>query len=76
MPEFDETPASNPTVIDLRWGQSDPAPYLVPVPRVPCVGEMIVGHDAAERVVTNVTYLYEHGFYFLPVIIVETDPLG
>lgn len=33
------------TPIDLRWGQDDPKPYLVPVPRVPCVGEKFIGPD-------------------------------
>jgi hypothetical protein len=65
-------------IIDLRWGQDDPAPYLVPTPRVPCVGEKIVGpDDVGTLVVTNVTYVYDGGFYFAPTrVIVETEPHG
>ena len=65
------------TEIDLRWGQDDPAPYLVPVPRVPCVGEKFTGPDKMGTfVVTSVTYVYEGGFYYPPSrVVVEVVPL-
>lgn len=53
--------------IDLRWGQDDPAPYLVPIARIPCVGERLVGPDeVGELIVTEVIYVYESGFYYPP----------
>jgi hypothetical protein len=53
--------------VDLRWGQDNPEPYLVKMPRVPVVGEKIVGpDDFGQFVVTDVTYVYEHGFYYEP----------
>ena len=63
------------TEIDLRWGQDDPAPYLVQVPRVPVVGEVFIGPDDMPPVrVTSVTFIYEQGFYYPPSNIrVETE---
>lgn len=64
--------------VDLRWGQPDPAPYLVEFPRVPCVGEKIIGpDDFGPLVVTSVTYVYESGFALPPSrIVVETAGVG
>lgn len=61
--------------MDLRWGQADPSPYFVPTPRIPIVGEMIVGpDDIGARVVTHVRFVYSSGFYFPPTsVVVETE---
>lgn len=57
--------------VDLRWGQEDPAPYLVKVPRVPVVGERFVGPDRFGTFeVVSVTYVYGSGFYYEPTAIV------
>jgi hypothetical protein len=46
--------------IDLRWGQADPAPYLVPIPRVPCAGEKMTGPDDVFTLEVGVRYVDEH----------------
>lgn len=58
--------------VDLRWpGVPDDEPYLVKFPRVPMVGERIIGPDRmAPLVVVSVTYRYDSGFYFEPSRIV------
>lgn len=67
-------PGEDAIMIDLRW-REEPEPFLIPVPRVPCVGEMFTGPDDSETlIVTSVHYRYDRGYYFEPSrIIVETE---
>jgi len=64
------------TTVDLRFGKENsiilkPEPYLVKMPRVPCVGERILGpDDLGLFTITGVTYEYNRGFYFEPDVIV------
>ena len=63
---------SDPQTIDLRW-LDVPKPYLVPVPRVPCVEERFIGpDDVPPLLVTRVSFVYERGFYFPPSVVVDT----
>ncbi len=53
--------------VDLRWPGVPTEPYLVQFPRVPVVGEQVIGpDDTPPLVVVAVTYHFADGFYFPP----------